>query len=242
MSLPVQYWIKVAITFAFGLWFFPALGHGQVASAVSGFMTLTIKGHGGVAPSALSFIGLGLTRPVVCQGSLESVAPNAITDEHASWVDDQFNGANEAHYLEITSGPAAGVLTEILDTDAGTKTLILADDLSTVLTGSETFKIRKYWTLASLFGAQNQAGLGSGSNVTADQVLIFDSLTGLYTTYFYKTVGLGGTGWRSTASSSKDESNAKLDLTRGLLIQRKQPGDLKVKVFGAVKTGDTYIG
>lgn len=213
----------------------------EVASAVAGLLTITVKGHNDQASSAITFIGLGLTRPVVCQGHLESLAPNAISDAHATWVDDQFNGADGAHYLEIASGPAAGLMTDIVDTVAATKSLALADDLSSVLTGGETFKIRKHWTLAALFGTANQAGLGGGSNVTADEILVYDPLTGLYTTYFYKTIGLGGTGWRSTASSSADQAEAILKLTSGILIRRRQAADVSFKVFGSVKSGDTYL-
>src|SRR5215831_3292283 len=77
----------------------------EVASPVYGAITLTIKGHAGKAPSALSFLGLGLTRPVVCQGNLESVQGKVVYDQQAHWADDEFNGSNGSCYLEITSGP-----------------------------------------------------------------------------------------------------------------------------------------
>jgi len=213
--------------------------YGQVSSCVCGFITLHVRGTGYTNSSALSFLGLGLTRPVLFRGNLESFGPGTITDLQARWTDNQFNGTNGPHYLEITSGSHAGFLTDILDTDAASRTLILAHDLSSVLSGGETYTIRKHWTLASLFGPNNQAGLGAGSNVSADEILIYNPATGLYTTYFYKTIGLGGTGWRSTASSSLNQANAQLNLTQGILIKRKQASDLAIKIFGAVKTGPT---
>ena len=66
----------------------------EVASGVYGVMTLTIRGHGGRAADALSFLGLGLTRPILCQGNLESVMGKVVTDAQAHWADDQFNGSN----------------------------------------------------------------------------------------------------------------------------------------------------
>src|SRR5205823_4659027 len=71
------------------------------------------------------------------------------------------------------------------------------------------------------------------------EILIYNPATGLYTTYFYKTLGLGGTGRRSTASSSFNQANAQLDLTQGILIKRKQGSNLEIKIFGTVKTGPT---
>jgi len=206
---------------------------------VCGFITLHVRGTGNTSSSALSFLGLGLTRSVVFRGNLESFGPGTITDLQAHWTDNQFNGANGPHYLEITSGSHAGFLTDILDTDGLSRTLTLADDLSSVLSGGETYTIRKHWTLATLFGPNNQAGLGAGSNVSADEILIYNPATGFYTTYFYKTIGLGGTGWRSTASSSFNQANAQLDLTQGILIRRKQAANLEIKIFGTVKTGPT---
>ena len=57
----------------------------------------------------------------------------------------------------------------------------------------------------------------------------------------YKTIGLGGIGWRSTASASTDQSNAKIDLTQGILIRRKQPANVTLRVFGSAKSGNTFI-
>ncbi|MFO1498795.1 MAG: TIGR02597 family protein [Verrucomicrobiota bacterium] len=213
----------------------------EVASPVHGIITLTIKGHGGHGTSALSFLGLGLTQPVICQGNLESFQNNVVTDQDASWTDDQFNGPADSCYLEITSGPAAGMMSDIVDTSASSKSLTLADNLSGYLSGGETFKVRKHWTLAKLFGANNEAGLGGGSFLTADQILIYDPVSAQYTTYYYQTSGIGGTGWRSNLSATESAAGRKLDLTRGLVIRRKVAGDLNVKICGAVKTGDTYF-
>jgi len=211
----------------------------QVNSPVCGFITLHVRGCGNTSSSALSYLGLGLTRPVVFRGNLESFGQSTIIDTQAQWTDNQFNGANGPHYLEITSGAHAGLLIDILGTHAALQTLALADDLSSLLSGGETYTIRKHWTLASLFGPNNEAGLGAGSNVSADEIFIYNPATGVYTTYFYKTIGLGGRGWRSTASPSFDQANAQLNLTQGILIRRKQAFDLQIKIFGAVKTGPT---
>jgi uncharacterized protein (TIGR02597 family) len=212
-----------------------------VATPPSGFVTISIAGTGGVGASKLTFIGLALTRPVDYQGNLESFAANAVTDTQANWADDAFNGASGQHYLEITSGPNAGTLTDVVDTIAATKTVVTADDLSSKLSGGETYKIRKHWTIGSIFGSSNEAGLGGGSSVTADQILIYNPQTSGYTIYYYQTSGLGGTGWRAAGNPFASQTNAKVPLQQGLIIARKQSSGIEVKLFGAVKLGPTSL-
>ena len=77
-------------------------------------------------------------------------------------------------------------------------------------------------TLAGFFGANNEAGLkGSYSSGLADNVLVFDR-SGNMTTYYYKDSGLaGGTGWRSAASSSKDEANTVIAAPGSMFMIRR---------------------
>ena len=55
-------------------------------------------------------------------------------------------------------------------------------------------------------------------------MLIYDYTTGNYTTYYYKTSGAGGTGWRSTVSTSVDRSATVLPSVSAFLIKRKTGG------------------
>jgi uncharacterized protein (TIGR02597 family) len=214
---------------------------GYVASPVCGFSSFQVQGTHGNQAAALSFLGLGLTRPSVCHGRIDGVGTSTVTDSRAQWVDGQYDGANGPHYLEITSGAYAGLTADVVATQGATKSLLLSIDLSALLDGGESFKVRPHWTLASVFGPANEAGLGGGSAVTADEIMILNPATRLYTTYFYKTTGLGGSGWRSTASFTTDQSNARIALGQGLLIRRKQTNDLSIRLFGAVKPGNTLL-
>jgi uncharacterized protein (TIGR02597 family) len=213
----------------------------QVATSASGFYTLQIHGTHGSSTAALSFVGFGLTRPPVCQGRLDSFGPNTVTDSRAKWVDGQFEGLNGPHYLEIASGPYAGFTTDIITSRGPSRSLVLDVDLSTLLSGGEAYTVRPHWTLASVFGPANEVGLGGGSCVTGDEILVLNTSTKAYLTYYYKTLGLGGTGWRSATSPFTDQSNAPLPLGTGVLIRRKQAGDVFLKLFGSVKTGNTLL-
>jgi hypothetical protein len=63
--------------------------------------------------------------------------------------------------------------------------------------------------------------LVGGTSASADQLLIFNPATQSYTTYYFKTSGGGGTGWRSTASSSVDQSGTVLAVGQSFLVNRK---------------------
>ncbi len=204
-----------------------------------GFITLDIAGTGGTGPNAISFKGLGLTRPVEYQGSAETVDTASLTDNEATWTDNQFAGANGKFYVEITSGAGAGTTYDIVGTNAATKTLTLGQNLATGVTGGATFKVRKHWTLASVFGAANESGLGGGTATTADQILIWNGTS--YDIYYYQTAGIGGTGWRKAGAQTVDASSAVIYPEDGLLIKRQQSTPVNVVLMGAVKTGKTSV-
>jgi uncharacterized protein (TIGR02597 family) len=159
-----------------------------------------------------------------------------LTDNDATWTDNQFNGANGAHYIEITSGPGAGTTYDVTATTAP-NTLTLAQSLASGVANGSTFKIRKHWTLASVFGPGNEAGLAGGTASTADQILIYTGAG--FSTYYYKTVGPNGTGWRNFNDNATSEANHVIYPDDGLVIKRTQSADVNVVLSGAVKTGQS---
>ena len=70
-----------------------------VATDPVGFVTLEVAGTNNASSSALSFIGLSMTQPVALQGALESATGGTVVDDNATWTDNQFNGAGNAHYI-----------------------------------------------------------------------------------------------------------------------------------------------
>src|SRR4029434_6221431 len=181
-----------------------------------GFITLNGAGNGGSGSPAFSFRGLSMTRAVEYQGSAESVGANTLVDNDATWTDNQFNGANGAFFVEIASGPGAGTTYDIQTTTAATKTLTLAQNLAGGVTAPVSFKVRKHWTIASVFGANDESGLQGGNTTTADLIQVFNGSG--YDSYYYQTTGLGGVGWRKGGSPFTDQSNTKLYPEDGLII------------------------
>ena len=210
------------------------------------YVNTTIQGTGGTSDSALTFVGLSVTQPVNFQGTIGSYngATHMLTPANGTFTPDQFNGTNGSYFVEITSGTAAGVLSDITATNGSPSSITTADDLSSQLSGGESFKIRKHWTLESVFGpnpnTSNQVILGAGSGPSrADEVLVYDRSAQQYLTYYYKNSGTGGTGWRSTDSSFDDKSNTVLRVTDGMIIRRKLSAAVVLSLPGAVKLGPT---
>ena len=129
----------------------------------AGFTKLRIAGVTSSQSSASSYLGLCLTNPVSYQGTITSRGVDFVVDTQATWSDNQFNGANGKFYVEIVSGPFAGLTTDILATDAAGKKLVIDDDLSTLLNGGELYRIRRHRTIADVFGPNNEAGLKGGT-------------------------------------------------------------------------------
>jgi uncharacterized protein (TIGR02597 family) len=204
-----------------------------------GFITLNVPGDGGSGAGAVSFKGLSLTKPVEYQGSAETVGTNTLVDNEATWTDNQFNGANGAYFVEIASGANAGSTYDIQSTTAGTKTITLAQNLGAGITAPVTFKVRKHWTIASVFGANNEAGLTGGSAVTADQIFVYNGTS--YDSYYYQSIGLGGVGWRKSGAPSVDVSSTVLFMEDGIAIRRQQAAATNIVLLGSVKMGQTLI-
>jgi uncharacterized protein (TIGR02597 family) len=206
----------------------------SVSSVPVGYVTLNIKGTGGQGTSAYSYLGVPLHQAADFRGVISATADNAITATNAAWTADAF--AN-THYVMILSGDNAGMSTTI--TANTTDTLTTADNLSSILNGTEDFAIHKYTTIADVFGADNSAGLkGSSGAGTADNILIQTGASS-FSTYYYKNAGfIGGTGWRSSASSSVDASNAIIPHGAGIIVVRQESADIDITVSGSVFEGD----
>ncbi len=105
--------------------------------------------------------------------------------------------------------------------------------------GGTTYKIYPHWTLATVFGPADQAGLKAGSSTTADQLTVVNANGAA--TYFYSSGGAVGVGWRKSGGGSTDYSNQPLYIDQGIAYSRNVTTNLTVQLVGAVKLGPTII-
>jgi uncharacterized protein (TIGR02597 family) len=207
-----------------------------------GFITLNIAGTGGASSNKLSFTGLGMTRPVEYQGSAEAIGTNTVTDNEATWTHNQFNGANGAYYLEIASGPGAGTTYDITGTSAANKRITLAQNLAAGVAAPVSFKVRKHWTIATVFGENNEVGLAGGDEASvSDQILLH--VAGTFKAYYYQVApaGAGGTGWRGASDAFANASGTVIYPDDAVIIRRIQSSNIPVTLLGSVKIGQTSI-
>lgn len=75
---------------------------------------------------------------------------------------------------------------------------------------------------SGLYTGDPATGVKGGTNVgTADNVLIYDATTGGYDTIWYKSGGIGGTGWRASSTGTADAGPNIIPAGKAILIQRK---------------------
>jgi Bacterial Ig domain len=216
---------------------------GSATSDPAGFMTIVVPGsrtrNSTPAPSLLA---ISLLSPVSYEGAITSPGPSSITDTRAEWTQHQFDPGAGEFFIEITSGPNAGLVSDIITVDSGRKVITLNEDLSPYLSGGESYQIRRHRTIADIFGRDNEAGLlGAEIGSRADEIGIWNPHTQQFTTFYYKTGGFGGRGWRTASDPIADASNTRLYFDQGILLNRRSDGILKLVLNGAVKTGLTAI-
>ena len=196
-----------------------------------GYITVTINGNGG-SGDAFTYMGCPLHAAVASAGAVDATAANSITDNSQAWTADEHAGS----YVMITSGVNEGVSATVSSNTSDTLTTL--EDISSLLAGDESFEVRPYTTLADIFGATNSAGIDGGSTAGNADTILIQSGAG-FDTYYYKDAGfIGGTGWRGSSSPSVDQSSAVVPYGSGIIVVRKQAGDINLVISGSVFGGD----
>ena len=211
-----------------------------------GFITLNVAGTGGTTPAAFTFSSLGLTNSITYQGATNTVTTNSLTVTAGPWTANQFNanGTNPTYFVEIitpagagSQAPGAGTTYDILSNTATTITLM--QNLAAGVVDGAQFKVRAHWTLGSVFGANNESGLGGGNSTGADRILRWTGSG--YDIFYYQTSGIGGVGWRKSGAPTVNASGTTLYPEDALIINRFQSTPVSVVLMGAVKTGQTSV-
>lgn len=215
----------------------------QTASTTPvGFITLSVPGTSTLSPAgsgALTLAGLGMVQPITFQGNADVVntGTSTITNNSATWTANQFAATSNPYFLEIASGPAAGVILDIASNTSTTVTTTQA--LPAAFVANASFIIRPHWTLSSVFGATGNAGLAIGNTSSADQVLLYNGNT--YDAYYYDNgQGFVSPGWQKN-NNPIDGTTVRIYPDQGILIIRRQSASTQVVLTGAVKTGQTSV-
>jgi hypothetical protein len=106
----------------------------------------------------------------------------------------------------------------------------------------DSYELRPAATLSTVFGATNQAGLKTGSILSADIIWLPDGFGGF--AKFYYSPGttvpfVTSAGWKNSAGAPA--ASQPIVYTDALFIQRRGVGDLNLVLTGQVKTTKTQV-
>src|SRR5204863_8412716 len=96
---------------------------------------------------------------------------------------------------------------------------------------------RKEWTIAGVFGPNDESGIQGGTAATADLVQLWNGAS--LDSYYYQTSG--GTGWRKVGDPTTDAAGTTIPFYSAVLISRQQSANLNFVLNGTAKTGQTAI-
>jgi uncharacterized protein (TIGR02597 family) len=209
----------------------------QVTSPIVGFLTLHLQ-------EGTNFLGFALLPGLELQTAFTVAAGNRqqifLQGNGLVLIDDQFNsGPLPSHAIEIiTAGPGQGFTSVITGTLATGLQLNLAEAVPAEVADGATLKVWRLWTLASVFGTDNEAGLtGAESPGSADLVLLPNGEG--FDRYFFSTGGALGRGWRREGAGTTDQAQAPLPLTGGVALFARSAK--AVVLTGQVKPGHSRV-
>jgi uncharacterized protein (TIGR02597 family) len=202
-----------------------------------GYTTTAIKGRNG-GTNSNNFFSIGLTREEAWRGvpngkSVNGEGRTVITVNGGPLAGMLTRaGGGQDHYLQVVTGPNAGASSDILaNTDSQ---ITIADNFDDIITPASTIiRVVPHWTLSTVF--PSGGGLGGGVSPTlADTVTLYPP-AGSPVSYFYHSAS---GQWRRGLSN---ESHAKIPPGCGVMVTRKQPGDVQITISGTVTTSPVEV-
>jgi hypothetical protein len=173
----------------------------------------------------------GVVNSALYAGQLVSATSTTLTVAAASLSANAFDegAVYSTHYVEVTSGPNAGYVLDILSNT--TSVITLADNISALgLTGTETITVRKHVTLKSSL-ADAEASLAAYSDLAT-----FYLADGTSVSYIYGADG--GTGWSSDFATADGDLRPVAPGTGFIL---GIGADVALTVSGTVKSTPTVV-
>jgi hypothetical protein len=183
----------------------------------------------------MTCFSLPVVHAVSAAGTVTALTANTLEDADASWAAGQF-GTNGAFYVEFDCGTMA----DILGCDAVARRLVVSGPLPDTITVGDSYRIRRHWTLAGIFGARNEAGLKAGINPTeADMVVLLLPETQEQRRCFYVNAP-GYEGWWDYGMRVRMD-NQVIYPEQGVAVERKNPANVVVCASGVSKQSLTRV-
>jgi len=209
-----------------------------------GYVTAEIPAHAG-GSSTVALINLPMLPAPEFVGTAATVSGAQLNLGSGLLTASQFDATDAnglpLYRVEFTTGADSEGLSVGITSNA-TDSITLAEDVSSILTDGVTILVRKFTTLADVFGADNSTvGLTSGSNANNADVVYLEDTAGGITRYYYQVAPpfAGGSGWRSASSNTVDQANARINWN-AILISRN--GSSARDAIDVVNAGSVKLG
>lgn len=212
----------------------------SVATTPAGMMSFSVPAPLPGQAESWAYNAISLAKPVSASGRISAITVRdgltLLTDDTAGWSDNSYNSAPgsrySTHYLELVTGPARGMIADIVATSGAEHTLTLDGDLGNADLAGSIYRIREHWTLANLFGADNPPGLSRGSILNADLVSLWSGSS--YNVFYYRETSTGQ-GWRNAANVSVNESGVVIYPDQGVFFTRRGSTALHLRYVGEIR-------
>lgn len=210
-----------------------------VAGAQTAFTT-PVGYHTETVKQGYNVIGVNLVEAPLVSSSLTAVAGTLLTDANNGInIAAALQPAGATFSIEFANG-AWGVIASATANSVTTTTNISASLDATA--ANNKYVIRKVKTLGDLFGDTNSAGLKQGGATTADVVWIPKGAAFDKAYYAAANAITGATaGWRLVGGGNTDQKGYAVPVTAGLIIEKKDAGDLNLTFTGHVKLTKTQV-
>lgn len=231
---------KLSIAFGVVMLSFAWNGYSQstVSTPIVGFMKLSLRA------GKATLVSFPLNQSSLVAGAFtgKSGAILSTAADLSSLPSSLVNSDNEPkYYIEITSGANAGLIAEVVGKTSSSVTVSSGDAAAFV--GTESFQIKKFTTLADVFGVANSAGLLGGDSVSTSDV-VWAVANGTWRQYFFYDDGFAGEvdplQWQ-TPGSFVNKGDARIDPDQGVLVIRKAGTDRSAIITGVVKSTPSFV-
>jgi hypothetical protein len=191
-----------------------------------------IQGNGGTG-SKISMFAQRMVLPIETAGVVNALANVALIDTNSTWADSQYGSNGVPAYVEFDNGWMA----DIAACSASTHCLTLAGNVSAAVSPGAAYRVHKHFTVATMFGTNNEAGLLAGLNLTtSDNILLEVPQTQQAITIFYYN---DGTYHDWLYADYSPAGNQVIYPEQGVMVRRRAGTDVNVYLAGPVKTGAT---
>ena len=209
-----------------------------VSTPIVGFMKLSLPA------GKATLVSFPLNQSTLVAGSLTGKSGSTLSTQAdlSTLPSNLLNSDNEPkYYLEMTSGANTGLIVEILGKTSNS--ISVSSGSASSFVGNESFQIKRFTTLADVFGATNSAGLLGGDSVTTSDV-IWAVSNGSWKQYFFYDDGFGGDvdplQWQ-TPGSFASKGDARIDPDQGVLVIRRAGSDTSATITGVVKSTPSFV-